>query len=135
MDGSRIHITASKYLHQEYFNRKRFYFIVFLASCDATLAFNYYVWTGNPGSTHDSTVLRHSDLFAHCNERIPPVFCLLGDSGFPLLGWLVTPFRDHGNLTRQQKLFDKTHSRCREIIEGLLVCCKTESGGFTGLKC
>lgn len=38
MDGSRIHITASKYLHQEYFNRKGFYFIVFLASCDATLA-------------------------------------------------------------------------------------------------
>lgn len=50
-------------------------------------------------------------------QRIPPGFCLLGDSGFPLLGWLVTPFRDHGNLTRQQKLFNKTHSRCREVIE------------------
>ncbi|XP_062572772.1 putative nuclease HARBI1 [Saccostrea cucullata] len=116
IDGSHIHITAPKHLHQAYFNRKGFYSIVLLASCDATLAFNY-VWTGNPGSTHDSTVLRQSDLFAQSNERIPPGFCLLGDSGFPLLGWLVTPFRDHGNLTRQQKLFNKTHSRCREVIE------------------
>lgn len=70
IDGSHIHITAPKHLHQAYFNRKGFYSIVLLASCDATLAFNY-VWTGNPGSTHDSTVLRQSDLFAQSNERIP----------------------------------------------------------------
>lgn len=49
----------------------------------------------------------------------------MGDSAFPLLRWLVTPFRDHGNLSRQQKLFNKTHSKCREVIErafGLLKC-------------
>lgn len=58
IDGSQIHITAPKPLHQAYFNRKGFYSVFLLASCDATLAFNY-VWTGNPGSTHGFTVLRH----------------------------------------------------------------------------
>lgn len=99
------------------FPPKRVCSIVLLAFCDATLAFNY-VWTYNPGSTHDSTVLRHSDLFAHCNERIPPGFCHLGDSGCPSLGWLVTLFSDHWNLTRQM-LFNKTHSRC-EVTERAL---------------
>jgi hypothetical protein len=116
IDGSHIHITAPKNLHQAYYNRRGFYSIVLLASCEANLSFNY-VWTGNPGSSHDSTVLRASDLFNQSDEKIPPGFYLLGDFGFPLLRWLVTPFRDYGNLTRQQKLFNKTHSICREVIE------------------
>lgn len=111
IDGSHIHIIAPKHLHQAYFNRKEFYSVVLLTFCDATVAF-YYVWTGNPGGTHDSIMLQHSDLFVHSNERIPPGYCLLGYSGFPLLEWHVTAFNDHGNLKRQQKLFNKTHSRC-----------------------
>lgn len=103
--------VISKHLHQAYFNRKEFYSVVLLTFCDATVAF-YYVWTGNPGGTHDSIMLQHSDLFVHSNERIPPGYCLLGYSGFPLLEWHVTAFNDHGNLKRQQKLFNKTHSRC-----------------------
>ena len=27
------------------------------------------------------------------------------------------PFRNYGNLTRQQRLFNKTHSKCRQVIE------------------
>lgn len=75
------------------------------------LSFNY-VWTGNPGSTHDATVLRSSDMFSNCNEKIPQGYNLMGDSAFPLIRWLVTPFRDHGNLNHQQRLFNKTRSKC-----------------------
>lgn len=116
IDGSHIHITAPKHLHQAYYNRKGFYSIILLASCDSDMSFNY-VWAGNPGSTHDATVLRGSDLFLQNNEMIPQGFYLLGDSGFPLLQWLITPFRDYGNLNRQQKLFNKSHSKCRKVIE------------------
>lgn len=116
IDGSHIHITAPKHFHQAYFNRKGFYSIVLLVSCDSNMSFNY-VWTGNPGSTHDSTVLRSSDLFSNCNEKIPQGFYLLGDSGFPLLRWLITIFKDHGNLSHQQKVFNKTHSKCLEVIK------------------
>jgi hypothetical protein len=71
------------------------------------MSFNY-IWTGNPGSTHDATVFRGFDLFLQNNEIIPQGSYLLGDSGFPILRWLITPFRDHGNLSRQQKLLTKT---------------------------
>ncbi|XP_061186829.1 putative nuclease HARBI1 [Saccostrea echinata] len=76
-----------------------------------------YVWTGNPGSTHDASVLRSSELFAQSGELFPQGFYLLGDSAFPLLGWLVTPFKDYGNLTRNQRLFNVCHSKSRPVIE------------------
>ena len=83
-----------------------------------------YVWTGNPGSTHDATVLRSSDLFQN-HDKIPNSYCLLGDSAFPILEWLITPFRDCGNLTQEQRRFNRVHSRCRQVIErafGMLKC-------------
>lgn len=84
-----------------------------------------YVWTGNPGSTHDATVLRMSDLFQNSDAKILVGFVILGDSAFPLLQWLITPFRDCGNLTGQQRKFNREHSRSRQVIErsfGLLKC-------------
>ena len=95
-----------------------------LAACDANLCFTY-AWTGNPGSTHDATVLRSSDLFPQAENLIPRGFYLLGDSAFPLTNWLITPFRDCGNLNRQQRDFNKTHAKSRVVIErayGLLKC-------------
>lgn len=83
-----------------------------------------YVWTGNPGSTHDATVLRSSDLFQN-HDKIPNSYCLLGDSAFPILEWLITSFRDCGNLTQEQRRFNRVHSRCRQVIErtfGMLKC-------------
>lgn len=66
---------------------------------------------GYPGSTHVSTVLQHSDFLPNSNDRIQPEFCLLGDSGFSLIEWLITHFRNHGNLTRQPKFVNKSHSK------------------------
>lgn len=124
INGCHIAINAPRHSPHSYFNRKRFYSVVLLAPCKTNTEFNY-VWTGNPGSTHDATVLRRSDLFQQRNEKIPQGYILLGDSAFPILRWLITPFRDHGNLTREQKKFNKTHSSCRVVIErafGLLKC-------------
>ena len=124
IDGSHIPITAPKHHPHAYFNRKKFYSIVLLASCNSRMEFNY-VWTGNPGSTHDATVLRTSDLFENSDTKIPAGSYILGDSAFPIMGWLITPFRDCGNLTQQQKLFNKVHSQCRQVIErtfGMLKC-------------
>lgn len=39
--------------------------------------------------------------------------------------WLITPFRDCGNLSQQQKRFNRIHSQCRQVIErafGMLKC-------------
>lgn len=70
-------------------------------------------------------VLRYSELFQNAEQLVPPGHYVLGDSAFPLLRWLLTSFRDYGNLTRQQKLFNRTLSKDRQVIErsfGLLKC-------------
>ncbi|GFT73879.1 DDE Tnp4 domain-containing protein [Trichonephila clavipes] len=45
-----------------------------------------------PGSTHDSTVFDHSYLRAHVETEVPSSYHLLGDSGYPLRSYLMTPF-------------------------------------------
>lgn len=106
---------------QAYFNRTRFYSIVLLACCNSKMEFSY-AWIGNPGSTHDATV--SPDLYQNSHKR-PNGYCILGDSAFPIMEWLITPFRDCGNLNEQQKRFNHTHSQCRQVIErafGMLRC-------------
>jgi len=124
IDGTHIEIKAPSEHTQAYFNRKKFPSVILFAACNAKLQFTY-AWTGNPGSTHDATVLRYSELFQNADQLVPPGHYVLGDSAFPLLRWLLTPFRDYGNVTRQQKLFNRTLSKGRQVIErsfGLLKC-------------
>lgn len=116
LDGSHIQIKAPVNHAPAYFNRKKFHSLVLLAVCDANLCFTY-AWTGNPGSTHDATVLRSSDLFSQAENLIPPGSYVLGDSAFPLTQWLITPFRDFGNLNRPQRHFNTTHAKARVPIE------------------
>jgi hypothetical protein len=42
---------------------------------------------------------------------------LLGDCGYPLLDWLITPYREDGHLTQQRKYYNKKHSSTRIKIE------------------
>lgn len=41
----------------------------------------------------------------------------MGDSAYPCLPNLITPYKDTGNLTAAQKRFNKTLSQCRVVIE------------------
>lgn len=43
--------------------------------------------------------------------------CIIGDSAYPLLPWLVPPFRDNGYLTAQRFEFNFLHSSTRMTIE------------------
>lgn len=56
------------------------------------------VYCGEPGSLHDARVLKRSQLYEKAQD---PAFFgryhLLGDSAYPCLDWLVTPFKDTGN--------------------------------------
>jgi len=65
--------------------------------------------------------LKNSDVFikfSNINSCPSPAGTfLLGDGGYPLLDWPVTPYRDNGHLTRQQKYYNKKHSSSRIKIE------------------
>lgn len=73
IDGTHIVITSPTQLSHPYFNRKRFYSVILLASCNSNMEFNY-LWTGNPGSCHDATVFKKLWSFYikfwNCSSRV-----------------------------------------------------------------
>jgi hypothetical protein len=42
---------------------------------------------------------------------------LIGDGGFPLKEWLMTPYRDNGHLTREQRHYNYCLSSTRQVVE------------------
>ncbi|KAG5893566.1 hypothetical protein JTB14_028333 [Gonioctena quinquepunctata] len=62
---------------------------------------------GFPGSAHDS-----QDKYFKSEE-----FHLVGDKAYPLLSWLMIPYKNYGNLTRAQIKHNKSLSPCRVCME------------------
>lgn len=81
---------------------------------------------GMPGRMHDSRVFRNSPLFMNIrNGLISDNNHIIGDSAYPLLRNLMTPFRDNGHLTQSQLVYNRKLCSIRSIIErafGLLKC-------------
>ncbi|GFQ92457.1 nuclease HARBI1 [Trichonephila clavata] len=68
-----------------------------------------------PGSTHDSTVFDHSYLRAHLETEVPSSYHLLGDSGYPLRSYLMTPFLNP--VGAGQVRYNAAHARARNVVE------------------
>nr|CAI5824300.1 unnamed protein product [Callosobruchus analis]CAI5854928.1 unnamed protein product [Callosobruchus analis] len=77
-----------------------------------------HVFIGFPGSVHDSRAFRASPLSTSLAEKCND-FHILGDSGYPCLQHLLTPFRDNGHLTRQQATVHKIEN----IVHLIRACC------------
>lgn len=88
--------------------------------------------TGWPGKLSDSLVLKTSNFFKVCEKgnglNGKPVFLsegseireyIVGDSGFPLLPWLVTPYKGKG-LSEIQTDFNKRHFATRLVARRAL---------------
>ena len=115
LDSTHIQIRPPKEHLQTYVNRKGYHSIILQAVCREDMRFkNCFV--GWPGSCHDSRVLKNSDLWDNgqrwCGEKH-----LIGDGGFPLTSWLLTPFRDTGHLTPVQRHYNFCLSSTRQVIE------------------
>ncbi|MBN3310833.1 HARB1 nuclease, partial [Amia calva] len=63
-----------------------------------------------PGSMHDARILRESNIFQIFQQN-PPEGIILGDSAYPLLPWLMTPFAT--------ARFNSAHGTTRSTIEHL----------------
>lgn len=74
------------------------------------------IFIGYPGSVHDARVLRNSPLFDTLAEKCGDNY-ILGDSAYPCLRHLLTPYKDTGRLTAVEKNFNKRLSHCRVIVE------------------
>lgn len=84
------------------------------AVCDSKLRFMNIVakW---PGSTHDSFILENSALKDMFERGAIPEGWLLGDSGYPLRPWLLTPVLNP--TTRPEERYNASHIRTRNTVE------------------
>lgn len=118
IDGSLIPIDAPTLNENAHVDRKGEHSINILVACGPSLQF-YYASARWPGSVHDSRVLRNSSLYQQWenNFRPFPGAVLLGDSGYPLLPWLMTPIERPGvNAVGLQRYLSR-HKRTRRLVE------------------
>ncbi|KAL1501014.1 hypothetical protein ABEB36_006419 [Hypothenemus hampei] len=115
IDGTHIRIDKPTEDADSYLNRKHYYSIQAQMVCDHQKKIRD-IFVGYPGSVHDSRVFRRSPLCETLPEKCRDSF-LLGDSGYPCLRHLLTPFKDNGRLTRRQRNYNYILSTNRYAIE------------------
>ncbi|KAJ8048988.1 Protein ALP1-like [Holothuria leucospilota] len=117
IDGTHIRLTnvALGPTEYVYVNRKGFYSINVQLVCDAKYRILNVVarW---PGSTHDSRILQESRL-GHAFRDGQLQGILLGDSGYALKPWLMTPFLIPQ--TPAEQAYNSAHRTTRALIEHL----------------
>ncbi|XP_058877978.1 putative nuclease HARBI1 [Acipenser ruthenus] len=113
VDGTHVKIQAPSADEHLYVNRKGYHSIHVQMICDANLSIINCVarW---PGSSHDSRILRQSVVHeAFEGGAIPGI--LLGDSGYQLKPWLLTPFINPTNEAHTR--YNNAHTKSRNLIE------------------
>ncbi|XP_036336252.1 putative nuclease HARBI1 [Rhagoletis pomonella] len=119
IDGTHIRIAKPTGSNSHlFYNRKGFYSLNVLVICDHKQRIRY-VNAKYPGSAHDSFVWSNSDVSQYFQAQYEGGnrnLRLLGDAGYGLAPWLITPFRNPAPNTPSSR-FNKWHSSGRNIIE------------------
>lgn len=129
LDGKHINIKAPAKSGSLYFNYKKNFSIVLLASCDSEYRFTL-VDIGAYGSSSDGGIFKNSvfgqrldrddmnvpnsNNLPFSNSQLPYFF--VGDEAFPLKKCIMRPYPGK-NLTRVQRIFNYRLSRARQVIE------------------
>ncbi|XP_046391857.1 putative nuclease HARBI1 [Ischnura elegans] len=118
MDCTHIAIIRPKQNEEAYLNHKGYHSLNVLAVCSHDLEFLAVV-SRYPGSVHDSFIWRHSTIRDRMIENWDAgdhSSWLLGDSGFPLEPWLMTPIVNAEEGTPEAR-YTEAHCRTRNCIE------------------
>ncbi|KAJ8980659.1 hypothetical protein NQ317_017585, partial [Molorchus minor] len=99
---------------ETYRNRKGYFSLNVQAVCDSNNKITDIVarW---PGSSHDSHIFRNSAIKVRFERGEFGDAILLGDSGYPLTNYLMTPIANPH--TRAEELYNHSHVATRTIIE------------------
>ncbi|XP_011858212.1 PREDICTED: putative nuclease HARBI1 [Vollenhovia emeryi] len=120
IDGCHIAIKQPPRNANDYYNRKEFHSIILQGVCDHTGKFIDCL-IGRPGRAHDAAVFRSSIIYTRLTDQESPLLPaqrhIIGDSAYPLLQNVMTPFRDNGNLTPEKLMYNTRLSSIRSIIE------------------
>ncbi|XP_067628904.1 putative nuclease HARBI1 [Eurosta solidaginis] len=116
IDGTHVRIISPiKEMQHLYLNRKGYYSLNVMILCDYKMSIRC-VDARHPGANHDSFVFNVSDLKVHLERNVQSNSWILGDAGYPLKTYLMTPFRmaESGS---PQSHYNTVHSKARNIIE------------------
>ena len=132
IDCTHVQLRAPSLNALTYINRKGTHSINIQVISDANCRINH-VFANYPGSSHDSFILANSTIPAIFEGNPPLDGWLLGDNGYPLKTWLMTPFLMPA--TVREMAFNRKHTQTRSVIErtfGILKMrfrCLDRSGG------
>lgn len=115
VDGTHIATAAPKTNEHVYVCRKGFHSLNVQGICDARLRFVNVV-AKYPGSSHDAFVWRDCSVYSYMAQRgNNDSGWLLGDSGYPLSPFLMTPVTNATSNAQQR--YNKRHTKTRNAIE------------------
>lgn len=113
VDCTHIEIQKPHQFGDEYVNRKGYSSLNVQMTCDAAEKITS-VDAQWPGSVHDSRIWKLSSVCRLISEFNGSA-CLLGDSGYGIAPWMITPFKNP--TTTAEMKFNTLHSKERVIIE------------------
>ena len=116
IDGTLIPIRAPHENEHLYVCHKGYHAINVRAVCDANMAFTNIVakWQG---AAHDSAIFNSSLLQIHLESGGGRDGWLLGDRGYALTPYMMTPFHPDKVVTSGEKKYQKSHTKTRNVIE------------------
>ncbi|XP_036345203.1 putative nuclease HARBI1 isoform X2 [Rhagoletis pomonella] len=118
IDGTHIQITKPHKDHSLFYNRKGYFSINAMIICDYNMVIKA-VDARRPGSSHDAliwSVSRAQDYFQRRYENGDRGSWLLGDAGYALQPYLLTPYRDP-HVGTVHHTFNQKHSSARNVVE------------------
>ncbi|KAL6490174.1 hypothetical protein MHYP_G00005190 [Metynnis hypsauchen] len=125
INGTHIPVLPPRDGYKDFVNRKGWPSYVLQGVVDNKGCF----WNINckmPGSAHDATVLRQSELFQKAHllpkgvkniEGEEVQLLVVGDPAYPLLDWLIKGYTNSPNLTPEQESFNVYLSSLRVGVE------------------
>lgn len=129
LDVKDFRIKQPAHSGSKYYNFKKFYSVVWQAVVGADYKF-IFIEVGRMGKHHDSFIFHTSSLYKALTSNMISIpqplklpgsnitvpFVLLADGAYPLLNFLMKPYRGNHLLT-EEKIFNQRLSRARTVVE------------------
>ncbi|XP_036334884.1 protein ANTAGONIST OF LIKE HETEROCHROMATIN PROTEIN 1-like isoform X1 [Rhagoletis pomonella] len=136
IDGTELKLAEAPVKnHTTYFSKSRIYSIKGQVVCDHQLKIRHVV-VGHYGSVHDARMFRTSTLCTEEDNFFSFDQWLAGDSAYPLLKTIITPYRSNSQQLdyARRKAFNLRHSRFRVRIEHCFGLLKERFGSLKELR-
>lgn len=124
IDCTHIPVRIRAENSKTFYNRKNFTSLNVEAIVGPDMSIMEFIckW---PGSTHDSTIFKTSLLYQKLRED-PGEGHLLGDAGYAIEPFLMTPFRSNVLNSAERINYNKSLSATRVIVERVFGCWKSK---------